>query len=121
MCDSSSLVGAADQTSSDTRADDTLEDLAENVAVTEALIAGARERRIALHDPAKLQLTGDDDVVETFSPDRTNHPFVGARHFSPREAARLPPIVMGHISFVGRRVTQPFVYPRAGTSQRITW
>jgi hypothetical protein len=30
---------------------------------------------IALHDPAKLLFAGDDDVVETFSPDRTDHPF----------------------------------------------
>jgi hypothetical protein len=30
---------------------------------------------VALHDPAKLLLAGDDDVIETFSPDRTDHPF----------------------------------------------
>src|SRR5260370_26945898 len=30
---------------------------------------------IALHDPAKLLFAGDNDVVETFSPDRTDHPF----------------------------------------------
>ena len=27
---------------------------------------------IALHDPAKLLFSGDNDVVETFSPDRTD-------------------------------------------------
>jgi hypothetical protein len=30
---------------------------------------------IALHDPAKLLFAGDDDVVETFSPDRTDDGF----------------------------------------------
>src|SRR5262249_29856010 len=30
---------------------------------------------VALHDTAKLLFASDDDVVETFSPDRTDHPF----------------------------------------------
>ena len=30
---------------------------------------------VVLHDPPKLLFASDDDVVEAFSPDRTDHPF----------------------------------------------